>query len=292
MKTSFHRIKTKDHLELHGLLYQPDNKTETVLAHVHGMAGNFYENKWLDQVAKILTENNIAFCPFNNRGNGHVTTLIQRKDGKINYPKIGNTYEKFEDCLMDIEAHIDFLEEKGFKNIHLSGHSLGAPKVAYYASKTKDNRLKSVIFLSPSDMLGLVRDDMATFKRDITEAEKKKRSGKGNELMTNDIWGECPVSADTYLSLFSENSEVAIFSFHKLDDEFKALSQIPHPIFALMGRKDDVLVIPIEKIMKIIEKKAKSSLKCETEILGDADHGYKGYEKKVAKSILNWLQKF
>lgn len=292
MRTSFYRIQTKDYLELHGLLYQPNKKTDTVLAHVHGMAGNFYENKWLDRVASVLTENNIAFCPFNNRGNGHVTTLIKREDEKISYSKIGNAYEKFEDCLIDIESHINFLEKEGFKNIHLSGHSLGAPKVAYYASKTKDNRLKSVIFLSPSDMLGLVRDNKENFKRDIAEAEEKKRNEKGNELMTHDVWDEYPVSADTYLSLFSENSEVAVFNFHKSEDEFKTLSQIPHPIFALMGRKDDVLVVPIEKIMEIIEEGTKSSSKCKTEILGDADHGYNGYEKELAESVLNWLQEF
>jgi len=165
MKTSLHRIQTKDYLELHGLLHQPDKKTKTVLAHVHGMAGNFYENKWLDSVAEILTKNGIAFCPFNNRGNGHITTFVKRVGKKISYPRIGNAYEKFEDCLIDIKAHIDFLEKQGFTNIHLSGHSLGAPKIAYYTAKTKDKRLKSVILLSPSDMLGLVRDDIKKFNK-------------------------------------------------------------------------------------------------------------------------------
>lgn len=77
MRTSFCRIYIKDGLELHGLLYKPDKKTNKVVAHVHSMAGNFYENKFLDNLAKILTSNGIAFCPFNNRSSGHTTTFAR-----------------------------------------------------------------------------------------------------------------------------------------------------------------------------------------------------------------------
>lgn len=135
MKTSLQRIYTKDNLELHGLLYEPMKATKTVVAFVHGMAGNFYENKFLDHLAKKLTDNNIAFCPFNNRGNGQITMFLKKTKEGIKYEVIGNSYENFEECLIDIEAHINFLEKQGFQNIHLCGHSLGAPKATYYGSK-------------------------------------------------------------------------------------------------------------------------------------------------------------
>jgi len=59
-----------------------------------------------------------------------------------------------------------------------------------------------------------------------------------------------------------------------------------------MGKKDDALVIPIEDTMRIIKEKTKKSPKSETEILGDADHGYIGYEDEVAQSVLNWIKGF
>lgn len=47
MRISFHRIYTKDGLELAGLLCQPNKKTKIVLAQVHGMEGNFYRDNFL-----------------------------------------------------------------------------------------------------------------------------------------------------------------------------------------------------------------------------------------------------
>ena len=292
MKTSFHRIYTEDGLELHGFLYEPNEKSKTVVAHIHGMAGNFYENKFLDSLAKTFTENGIAFSPFNNRGNGHITSFVKKVKEKIEYVRAGNVNEKFEDCILDIKAHLDFLENQGFTTIHLCGHSLGTSKVAYYLSKTQDKRIKSLILLSPSDMLGLVREDKKRFEEDIVTAKQMIKEGRGNKLMTREVWDEYPITANTYLNLFDDNSEVAVFNFYNLNDKFKTLSKVSRPIFAVMGRKDDVLVIPIEDIMQTIKEKAKSSLRREYKILGDATHDYRGFEQELADTVSKWIKSF
>ena len=87
METSLHTISTEDVLQLHGVLYQPEEKTDIVLVHVHGMGGNFYENKFLENIAKTLTDNGIAFFPFNNRGNGNITNFVKIKDDKKDFGK-------------------------------------------------------------------------------------------------------------------------------------------------------------------------------------------------------------
>lgn len=288
MKTSLHKITTKDGLVLHGALYQPEKQTDKVLVHVHGMGGNFYENAFLDNIAKTLTDKGIAFCPFNNRGNGHITDFVREKDGKKDFVTYGSSGEKFEDCLLDIQAHIDFVKEKGFKDVHLSGHSLGAPKVAYYASQTNEY-LKSVTFMSPSDMLGLVRGNKEQFEKDISEAKQLVSEGKEGQILSDFVWGEYPIKAGTYINLFSKDSNTAIFNFLNNDLGFETLSKIKFPTLALMGRKDDVLVIPIEDIMKTIETEMKSSPKVKTKILGDANHGYQGYEQELAEVLLVWI---
>jgi alpha-beta hydrolase superfamily lysophospholipase len=131
MKTTLYKVLTEDSLELPGLLYEPETPTQKVLVHVHGMAGNFYENKFLDVIAETLTSNGIAFYVFNNRGTEFIKDMYKVGKEKREVIRLGDTYEKFEDCLIDIKAAIDFVESKGFNNIHLSGHSLGGPKVAY-----------------------------------------------------------------------------------------------------------------------------------------------------------------
>jgi len=292
MKASFHRIYTEDKIELHGLLYEPDSETKTVVAQVHGMGGNFYQDNFFDASAKVLSENNIAFSPFNNRGNGLITTF-KKFNKDIDYIRFGTARERFKDCILDIKAHLDFLENQGFTNIHFCGHSLGASKVVYYQAKTQDKRVKSLILLSPPDLPGLVRDYYKEkFKQIITVAEKLIEEGKGDELMPIEVWDEYPITANTYLNLFGDNSEAAIFNFHNPRDEFKILSQVSCPIFTVMGRKDDVLIIQIEDIMKIIQEKAKSSPRCEYKILGNATHEYRGYEQQLAEAILNWIKSF
>lgn len=289
MKTSFHRIKTDDNLELCGLLFEPDKKSKIAVVHIHGMAGNFFENRFLDYLAKTFTKNGIAFAPFNNRGYSFIS---DSRVGKSDFKRIGSVYEKFEDCLLDIKAHIDFLEKKGYKEIFLCGHSLGTPKVAFYQAKSQDKRIKSVILLSPTDMLGLVREDKKTFKKDMGEAEKLVKKRKGDKLISHEVWDEYPLSANTYINLFGDKSNTAIFNFHNPKKGFKILSKIKSPILAIMGKKDDVMIIPIKKLMKMIEDNAKSSICVQTKILGNAPHNYRDYEQKLADEIVKWIKSF
>ena len=290
MKTSFHRIKTEDNLELVGLLYEPDSQTDKVLVHVHGMAGNFYENKFLDYIAKTLTDNGIAFFAFNNRGCEYVKDLTKIDEDKRYIVRIGDTYERFEDSVFDIRAAIDFVESKGFLEIHLSGHSLGGPKVAYYIAEGRDSRIKSVIFLSPADMVGLAKADK-NFNRDISMANKMISEGKGEEIMPFVIWGDAHLTANTYISLSDENSKVAIFNFYNPDDMLPVLGKILIPSITIMGKNDLALIIPIQEMMSRIKKAMISSFNVETNILGDADHGYNNYEQQLSDTINIWIQK-
>ena len=42
------KLKTEDNIELTGLLYKPKEETKKIVVHVHGFAGNFYENSFVD----------------------------------------------------------------------------------------------------------------------------------------------------------------------------------------------------------------------------------------------------
>lgn len=292
MRTSFHRVYTSDKLELHGLLYELEKKTKKVVLHVHGMAGSFYENKFLDFIVKKLTQKGWAFCAFNNRGTGFVFDFFKKTKKPEEYVKIGDSREKFKDCLIDIKAWIDFLEKQGFNKIHLQGHSLGSVKVPYYQAKTQDKRIKSLILLSPSDMIGLIKEDKKKYEKELDQAKRMVKQGKGDELMPELIWDWYRLTADTYLNFFTEGSEAAVLNFHNPKDEFKILSQVRVPIFAVMGTKDDALVVSIEKTMRLIKEKAKLSPRVEAKIIKGALHSYRGYEQRLAETIYSWLNTF
>ncbi len=291
MKTTFHRIYAEDGIELHGLLHEPDQRTDTVLVHVHGMGGNFYENKFLDFFAKELTDSGIAFCVFNNRGCELIKDtykLMENKPPEI--VRVGTAYEIFEESILDIKSFIKFVEDSGFTKIHLSGHSLGCPKIAYYISETQDERISSLSLLSPSDMLGLVRSQPEQFQKSLSEAKMLVTDGLGRQLLSDWVWGEYPTSAETYLSLFADDAQDAIFNFYNPEDKLEALSKIKIPTYAVMGTKDDALVVSIEETFSRIAVALSNSPKVKTEILGDANHGYRGHEQQLADAVTAWLK--
>lgn len=290
MKTSLQRIITSDGIELVGLLYEPETVTKRILIHVHGMAGNFYENKFLDAVAQTLTAESIAFLTFNNRGCEFIKDLTQYEGERRNIVRFGDTFERFTDCLLDIRAAVDFIAGRGFSEIHLSGHSLGGPKIAYYSTETKDKRLASLLFLSPADMVGLAVADK-NYNQDVDTAQKMIAEGKGNEIMPRLIWGDCYLSADTFKDLSTNESKISIFNLYQKDNPLSVLSMITLPNITIMGRKDSALSVPIEEMMGRIKSAMIHSPRVETVILGDANHGYYGYEQELAHAITSWIQK-
>ena len=290
MKTSLKRIITSDGLNLQGLLHEPETKTKKVLTHVHGMTGNFYENKFLDHIASTLTKNNIAFAPFNNRGNGSVSVLSKNNNGKQEDIVLGNAFEKFEDCILDIKAQIDFLEAEGFNEIHLSGHSLGAPKVAYYLHKTQDTRIKSVTFLAPADMIGLAINNKEEYDRVSSLALQMVEENKQNLVMPEYLWESNLLSPETFLNLFKVNGNTNIFNFHDSKDEYKVLNNIKTPMFVVTGSVDDILLMSAEDTVQRIKDKINSGVDCKTAIINNADHGFLEHEQELADLLLEYLK--
>ena len=109
MKQELVRIYSMDGIEQPGILYTPSNDADKIVIHVHGLNGNFYENRFLDVLAKSYTDKNYAFLTFNNRGKDFITELLKGNESVI----IGGSLERFKDCILDIEGVINWVKEKG-----------------------------------------------------------------------------------------------------------------------------------------------------------------------------------
>lgn len=286
MKTSFQRIITKDGLELHGLLFEPDRKTSKALIHVHGWVGNFYENKFIDYVAKEAVSRGFAFFTFNNRGVGVINDYIKKKKGKISYVRIGGSWEEFKECIFDIKAAVDFLSKRGYKKIVLEGHSLGCQKTTFYKYKTKDRRVKNLILLAPVD-------DAAFTKRWLKGRDKKaleiarKMVKKGNSKEPVPKWMAFYelLNASMFLNVAdSQSLSGRIFDF---SGKLKEIKNVNCPVLVVFGSKDDYQEKPGEKL-DILKEKIKD---CEVRLVKNANHGFVGLESKLAKLIGDWLKK-
>jgi alpha-beta hydrolase superfamily lysophospholipase len=136
----FERIITKDGIRLEGLSWVPKKPSKKALVFVHGLTDNFYgDYEIFDALAKKFNKIGVGLASFNNRGHDIVTGVLKkdkRKKRGFKSLTLGAAFEKFEDCIFDIEAGVRFLKEKGFRKIIVAGISTGANKTAYYFSKS------------------------------------------------------------------------------------------------------------------------------------------------------------
>lgn len=164
METSLVRFHTSEGIRLDGLLFEPREKTKRIVIQVHGTGCNFYSQKFIEVFADEITANGYGFLSFNNRGMGIETKFYKENNGEVvDRIIIGSKNEVFEECLFDIQAAVDFVKSKGYKDIVLCGHSYGCNKIVYYALNNKDFK-GGLILLAPVDCDGI------TWKVDESEA--------------------------------------------------------------------------------------------------------------------------
>ena len=111
MKQKLIRMNSIDGIEMPGILYEPEIRTNKIVIEVHGLCGSFYENRFIDILAKTYTNKEMSLLTFNNRGTNFVAELLQGNEFKV----IGGCHEKFKDCLFDIEGAINFVKEKNYE---------------------------------------------------------------------------------------------------------------------------------------------------------------------------------
>jgi alpha-beta hydrolase superfamily lysophospholipase len=290
VKGEFVRIFTEDGIELHGLFFEPEKKKNIVILHIHGLAGNFYENRFIDYIAEILTKEGYAFLTVNTRGHDYISDFIKKVDSTLTYVQIGAAHEIFEECIYDIKSWIDFLGQRGYPLTILEGHSTGAIKVAFYLSQTQDKRVKGLILMSPSDDIGLQKELLKEkFEEALIVAKEMIKEGKSEELMPKEFFGY-PIDAKTYLNMFGPGTKIGIFNFHDTHARFEELSKIQCPILTFYGTiKEAVVNNEVEKALSIIKRKTISAPRCDVKLIKDAPHNYLNHENEVAKIIRDWV---
>ena len=286
LKNELVRIKTKDGLELQGLLFEPRKAGKKALVHLHGWTGNFYENEFIEHMAKELASKGMALLTFNTRGAGHVQEFLRKKKGKTEYVKIGGSLEKFEECVFDIEAAIKLLGKKGYKEFILQGHSTGCQKAAFYKWKTKDAWVKGIVLLEPSDdpeiterMLG------ARYSEALEIARRMIAEGKADSPMPEWVPFGVMLSAQKFISM-ADPAKVEGRLFH-YSGEMKEMQELDCPVLAVFGSRSDYTENPAEKL-EILKKKMK---RCDTKLIKNSNHWFFGHEQELGKTVAEWAEK-
>lgn len=288
------KVITKDKIVLHGILIE-SSKPGKIVINIHGSASNFYEEQFFENMAIALPKRGFSWLSTNNRGNSVLTHTWQ---------KTGSAVEKFEDCLKDIDAWVEFALKKGYSTIVLQGHSLGTEKIVYYMNKGKyKSRIAGIILLGFSDSYGNAQKFMERLKckeKLFSEAKNLIKQSKGRQFLTTQWYchaGILPKSAESFISQFSDNSELSKafpFRLKKLD----FYSKIKKPILAVIsdnGRSTNADVVKggsehtMLTIKEAVELLKKSNIRTNAKIIHGTNHDFEGKEEELTRAVIDFL---
>ena len=284
MKQELVRINTTDNIEQPGILYTPNSDTKRIVIHVHGLNGNFYENRFSDILAKTYTNNDYAFLTFNNRGRDFIAELLKGNEFSI----IGGCLERFKDCILDIDGIVNWVKDKGYNEIILEGHSYGCNKVLYYYHHKKNDAIKKIVLLAPCDIPSeckkfLTKEEYDKAKNDST---RLVQDGKENELIDFSILANGKMAAGTYYYDFLPGGEDDFIRY--VDGEngkSKLLNNIDIPVLIVFGDMDEcVLTQPLDIVKKYLLNNLKN---CSIQIIKGADHEYTDKYNELGEIIKN-----
>ncbi|PIT93115.1 MAG: hypothetical protein COU06_01800 [Candidatus Harrisonbacteria bacterium CG10_big_fil_rev_8_21_14_0_10_38_8] len=281
MSLNLEQTETKDGLTLNGVVSYPKRNKGEVLIFVHGLMGKFYSGKErLEELARALNKEGIALASFNNRGHDIVASY-KKFDKK--YVLLGGGFEKFTDCVKDIESYINFFSKKGYKKIYFLGHSTGANKLVYtFSDKKRYPRVKGVVLLS-----GL-SDAVADGKEESEEKLRRIKSAKlpKDALLYPKYW-VVPATTQRVLSLLTPMGVEDVFQSHQKNARFRLIKKLNLPTLVMIGDMDKYLDIPAKEYTEMLTKHLK---KGEARIIKGADHAYTGREKQMARAITSWIK--
>ncbi len=287
-------IWTEDNLHLNGIYYKPKIKDVCVLF-IHGMSGNFIRDYFTHILGQTLLERDIGFVYAHNRGFSHINDIPTREieeNGGYKTVRLGTMYERFSDCIFDIDAWINKCRKLGYKRIVLLGHSLGCNKVIHYFSKHKPKNVIGVILASPPDMVGLFEKPgyQPDHRELLEEAKRNVSAGNPRKLVSSMIWDWYRLSSQTYLDLSERYGPADNLPVMRNPGKFPELASIDVPILGIMGEKDDIAIRSLEGDLDLIASRATRCPLFTKHFVKDGNHNYERQEKDFAKAVLKWVQ--
>lgn len=287
MKEHFIRFMSSDNIELCGILYTPNGESKKTVIHVHGLAGNFYENRFVSYLAKLYTEKGYNFLTFNNRGSSYFCDLL-KQENEVSFINGGGAYEHFEDSIFDIDGIIKYLEGIGNEEIILQGHSYGCNKIIHYYHQNKRNDIKKIILLAPCDIVEEIKVFMADkYNYCVVQAKQFINENKNNQLIDSPLF-PLTFSANTFLNDWVPDSVSDIFRYRLDNYIHKELKDIDIPILIEIGEKDEcVLVVNKEKIENYFENNLNTAY--QINYVSNSPHNYLNQETCLVDDIKKWL---
>jgi pimeloyl-ACP methyl ester carboxylesterase len=252
---------------------QKNLPVDLVICH-HGVGSNFYNPSFFDAMGDEFLARGCAILRVNSRGHDQAYGEGQRM--------LGSAYEIVDDCRLDFTAWLDFASQRGFRNIALWGHSLGAVKTVYFLSAQDDPRVVCAVASSPprfSNAAYRASSDGERFQADIARAEKFVADGQPQTLVDARVPVERAFAASTYLDKYGPRARY---------DYFEHLPNIRKPLLLTVGslEQDNVSFAPlVEQGPAFHSRWPKISFSN----VDGADHSYTSRNRELWSDVASWL---
>lgn len=266
---------TADGETLHGFLIEPAAVPgpRPALLLVHGVALNFYTGP-LPAIGQALAAEGYPALLINTRGHDWVSRAGADLAGFG-----GATYERLEDCLLDLDAAVRWLGEQGHDRVVLVGHSLGAVKALYYQGERRHPAVVGVAALScPRQYYTARAADQEGFTGTLERAEALLAEGRGREL----LWAPTTGS----MGLWSAETFVSKYGRHERNDVRPHAARTGCPVLAVAGGAEHPYFPSYAR-----ELAAAAGAQGTVAVIDGADHRYTAHVPDVAAALVQWLDR-
>jgi len=286
------RIEAEDGLELVGFYAAPSGRPAArAVLHTHGLAGNFYENRFVDAIGRAVVEKGLAFLTYNNRGHEYRSDNLRGYGAEATSHLGGASWEIFGECVHDIKGAADFLALRGHRGVYFEGHSLGTNKIVHYLTSRGDPRAVGAVLISPPDIFGLRDASAAEHLDEIVErACALVREGRPDTLLEGSGY-VVPLSATTIVSTYGDRQTTDIFPFRLgAGGDYTRLESLAVPVLATFGTVEEAVTVPVESAAALLRAHASSAPAIRVDAIEGANHVYWGHEDELAELVSGFVQ--
>ncbi len=274
------KIFQRDGIELKG--YYCENNKDTCVVSFAGLGGTC--DNMFCTIADEVINSGLSFLFANTQASYKVKELKQKlADGETKLVLRGGAYEDYDDTIKDMMEWVEYIVNKGFKKIYLVGASLACNRLVSLLNAKQYPNVKKLILICPQDISVQVDKQM------ISEAKENLTANKGEEILTQKLFGYCEICGRTYYDLFSRK-DINNLPYLTTDADFNMLEKIDIPILSIIGGCDQGLDYSSLSPEEAMERLQKHNSNIQYKIIANAKHSFKNYEEELAKYIVQYLK--
>lgn len=282
---------TEDGLRLPGV-HWPSKTGRICIVSIHGVLDHVLGSCFAEDVAQACLGGGYGFLFGHHRGYGTINDIGTDRDapdGGFQTETWGTAFDRFEDCVHDVQLWIDAARDLGYEEVILMGHSMGCNKVLHYLHQREAADLRGLILLSPPDFAGMAKFD-PNFQEMMKEAEENLSRGDGEKLLSAKVWGFLRLSSRTFVDFFQSRDLAATLPVIDRPDTFRMLENIAVPMLAVMGSNDNIIIRSAREDLELLKARATRCPDFSCQIIEGANHRYMNRGRELGEEIVRWAR--